>query len=64
MYYLYYGTYVLENYFCFWLRHLPGFCSEFLGAFIAAGLVYGTYYDAINQFDGGVRQVKILILFQ
>ena len=30
---------------------------EFLGAFIGAGLVFGIYYDAINQFDGGVRQV-------
>jgi glycerol uptake facilitator-like aquaporin len=36
-----------------------GICFlEFLGAFIAAGLVYGTYYDAINQFDNGTRQVK------
>ncbi|CAF0944062.1 unnamed protein product [Adineta ricciae] len=32
--------------------------SQFLGAFIAAGLVFGTYYDAINRFDGGVRQVQ------
>ncbi|CAF5014848.1 unnamed protein product, partial [Rotaria sp. Silwood1] len=29
----------------------------FLGAFIAAGLVFGTYFDAINQFDHGVRKV-------
>jgi glycerol uptake facilitator-like aquaporin len=34
------------------------FLLEFLGAFIAAALVFGTYYDAINEFDGGVRQVK------
>lgn len=32
-------------------------CLEFIGAFIAAALVFGTYYDAINRFDGGVRQV-------
>ncbi|CAF0821390.1 unnamed protein product [Rotaria sp. Silwood1] len=31
--------------------------SQFLGAFIAAGLVFGTYFDAINQFDHGVRKV-------
>lgn len=31
--------------------------AQFLGAFIAAALVFGTYYDAINRFDGGVRQV-------
>ena len=30
---------------------------EFIGAFIAAALVFGTYYDAINRFDGGNRQV-------
>ena len=30
---------------------------EFLGAFIAAALVFATYYNAIVQFDGGVRQV-------
>jgi glycerol uptake facilitator-like aquaporin len=31
---------------------------EFTGAFIAAALVFGTYYDAINKFDDGVRQVE------
>ncbi|UJR21387.1 hypothetical protein I4U23_024478 [Adineta vaga] len=31
--------------------------SQFIGAFIAAALVFGTYYSAIAQFDGGVRQV-------
>ncbi|CAF0783269.1 unnamed protein product [Adineta steineri] len=31
--------------------------SQFIGAFIAAALVFGTYYDAINKFDGGTRQV-------
>jgi glycerol uptake facilitator-like aquaporin len=31
---------------------------EFIGAFIAGALVFGTYYDAINRFDGGVRQVR------
>jgi len=31
---------------------------EFIGAFIAAALVFGIYYDAINRFDGGIRQVK------
>ena len=36
---------------------------EFIGAFLAGGLVFGTYYDAINRFDGGVRQVKILFFF-
>ena len=35
-----------------------GVVLEFIGAFIAAALVFGTYYDAINKFDGGVRQVE------
>ncbi|XP_077989095.1 aquaporin-3-like isoform X2 [Glandiceps talaboti] len=30
---------------------------QFLGAFLAAACVYGVYYDAIDAFDGGVRQV-------
>jgi glycerol uptake facilitator-like aquaporin len=34
------------------------FFLEFIGAFIAAALVFGIYYDAINLFDGGVRQVE------
>jgi glycerol uptake facilitator-like aquaporin len=29
-----------------------------MGAFIGAALVFGVYYDGINQFDGGVRQVE------
>ncbi len=37
---------------------LSFFVVEFLGAFIAAGLVFGIYYDAIKRFDGGVRQVE------
>ena len=32
---------------------------EFIGAFLAAVLVYGIYYDGINRFDGGKRQVCI-----
>ncbi|KXJ21783.1 Aquaporin-10 [Exaiptasia diaphana] len=27
------------------------------GAFIASAVLYGVYYDALNAFDGGVRQV-------
>ena len=34
------------------------FFSEFLGGFIAAAIVFGIYYEAINQFDGGHRQVR------
>jgi glycerol uptake facilitator-like aquaporin len=34
---------------------------EFLGAFLAAAIVFGTYYDAINRFDGGIRQVRRIL---
>jgi glycerol uptake facilitator-like aquaporin len=34
------------------------FFLEFIGAFIGAALVFGIYYDGINRFDGGIRQVK------
>ncbi|KAK3108103.1 hypothetical protein FSP39_001229 [Pinctada imbricata] len=30
--------------------------GEFAGAFIAAAVQYGIYYDAINHYDGGIRQ--------
>ncbi|CAF0985981.1 unnamed protein product [Rotaria sordida] len=39
------------------LQCLSYIIAQFIGAFIAAGLVFGTYFDAINQFDHGVRQV-------
>ncbi|CAF0860054.1 unnamed protein product [Rotaria sordida] len=39
------------------LQCLAYIIAQFIGAFIAAGLVFGTYFDAINQFDHGVRQV-------
>jgi len=39
------------------------FFLEFLGGFMAAGLVYGTYYDAINRFDNGTRQVNKTFLY-
>ncbi|XP_072038317.1 aquaporin-3-like [Amphiura filiformis] len=31
--------------------------AQMIGAFLAAASVFGVYYDAINAFDGGVRQV-------
>ncbi|CAH3032116.1 unnamed protein product [Porites evermanni] len=31
--------------------------AQVLGAFVASACVYGVYYDALNKFDGGVRQV-------
>lgn len=35
------------------------FSQEFIGAFVGAAIVFGCYFDAINKFDGGIRQVKI-----
>ncbi|XP_073234831.1 aquaporin-7-like [Porites lutea] len=31
--------------------------AQVLGAFVASACVYGVYYDALNEFDGGVRHV-------
>ncbi|XP_064607775.1 aquaporin-9-like [Liolophura sinensis] len=30
--------------------------AQFLGAFMAAAVLFGVYWDALNNFDGGVRQ--------
>ncbi|XP_074618868.1 aquaporin-3-like isoform X3 [Acropora palmata] len=40
------------------LRKVPVYvAAQMLGAFVASACVYGVYYDALNAFDGGVRQV-------
>lgn len=31
--------------------------AQTVGAFVASVCVYGVYYDALNAFDGGVRQI-------
>jgi len=42
---------------CQW-RKVPFYIiAQFLGAILASCIVYGVYYDALNHFDGGVRQV-------
>lgn len=39
-------------------RKVPVYiAAQMLGAFVASACVYGVYYDALNAFDGGVRQV-------
>ena len=40
-----------------WRKVLPYVLAQFAGAFVASLVVYLTYIDAINVFDGGVRQV-------
>ncbi|XP_068683420.1 aquaporin-3-like [Montipora capricornis] len=40
-----------------WIK-VPIYCiAQLLGAFFASAVVYGIYYDSLNAFDGGVRQV-------
>lgn len=35
-------------------RKVPGFIlAQFLGAFVAAGVIYGNYLGAIDVFEGG-----------
>ena len=39
-------------------RKVPLYCAaQFAGAFAASAVVYATYREALNHFDGGVRQV-------
>ncbi|KAM9852096.1 aquaporin-10a [Aulostomus maculatus] len=40
-----------------WGRLLPYILSQLLGAYVASGLVYMVYYDAIMEFSGGVLTV-------
>jgi MIP family channel proteins len=40
-----------------WSKVGPYIAGQMAGAFVASAVVYLTYYDALNHFDGGVRQV-------
>ena len=40
-----------------WTKVAPFVAAQLAGAFAAAAVVYVTYYEAFNAFDGGVRQV-------
>ncbi|GFY53852.1 aquaporin-10 [Trichonephila inaurata madagascariensis] len=42
---------------CPWKCVFPYILSQYLASFIAAALVYTVYYDAINEFDNGIRQM-------
>jgi len=41
-----------------WGRVLPYIAAQIAGAFVASAVVFLTYHDALNHFDGGVRQVS------
>jgi len=40
-----------------WVKVPVYWLAQLSGAFIASAIVYGIYYDALNAFDGGVRQI-------
>lgn len=40
-----------------WGKVGPYVLGQLAGAFVASVVVYATYYEALNVFDGGVRQV-------
>ena len=40
-----------------WRKVLPYIAGQFVGAFVAAAVVYLTYREGLTAFDGGVRQV-------
>src|SRR5687767_11682635 len=41
-----------------WAKAAPFIVAQVAGAFAASAVVYVTYYEALNAFDGGVRQVS------
>src|SRR5215831_11195521 len=40
-----------------WSKVVPYSIAQLAGAFAASAVVYITYHDALNAFDGGARQV-------
>ena len=40
-----------------WRKVAPYCMAQLVGAFVAAAVVYATYYSALDHFDGGTRQV-------
>jgi MIP family channel proteins len=40
-----------------WKKVVPYCIAQLAGAFVASAVVYLTYHDALNAFDGGVRHV-------
>jgi len=40
-----------------WRKVLPYVAGQFVGAFVAAAVVYVTYREGLAAFDGGIRQV-------
>jgi MIP family channel proteins len=40
-----------------WRKVLPYIAAQFAGAFVASAVVFLTYREALDAFDGGVRQV-------
>jgi MIP family channel proteins len=40
-----------------WNKVLPYSFAQLAGAFVASAVVFVTYHEALNEFDGGVRQV-------
>lgn len=40
-----------------WSRVAPFIIAQVAGAFVASALVFATYHEALNAFDGGKRQI-------
>jgi MIP family channel proteins len=40
-----------------WRKVLPYIVAQLAGAFVASAVVYLTYHEALQAFDGGVRQI-------
>ena len=40
-----------------WSKVIPFVVAQCVAAFVASALIYATYFDALNAFDGGTRAV-------
>lgn len=40
-----------------WKKVVPFFVAQVSGAFVASGVVYSAYREALDHFDGGIRQI-------
>ncbi|XP_059160031.1 aquaporin-7-like isoform X3 [Physella acuta] len=46
-----------------WSKLIPYWIGQYLGSFVASGLVYAVYYDAFHSFKGGNKTIETSSIF-